>query len=103
MATQKVILSQEIFHEFLENFWTYLLLLLVMVSAFSVIYFTHINRQTTTELEQLLSQRDELDVEYRNLILEQNALAETSVIEAKAEKQLNMKRADAQSEIYLRK
>ena len=87
----------------MENFWTYFLLLLVLLSAFSVIYFTHINRQTTTELEQLMSQRDELDVEYRNLVLEQNALAETSVIESKAEKHLQMKRADAQPEIYLRK
>ena len=102
MASSKFVLSHEIWRDVVSNFWSYLLLVLAMASAFSVIYFTHLNRQTTTELELLLTERDELDIEYRNLILEQNALAETSEIEAKAEKQLSMKRPDAQSEVYIR-
>jgi len=36
---------------------TYILLLFVVLSAFSVIYYSHVNRQTTSELEVLLSQK----------------------------------------------
>ncbi|MFQ3267923.1 MAG: cell division protein FtsL, partial [Colwellia sp.] len=55
---------------------TYILLLFAVMSAFSVIYYSHINRQTTSELEVLLSKKDELNIEWRNLLLEQSSLAE---------------------------
>jgi len=74
----------------------------VVVSAFAVVFFTHVNRQTTSELELLLTQRDELDIEWRNLLLEQNSLAEHSTIESKAVKLLKMKRPNAKSEIIIR-
>ena len=48
-------------------------MVLVVASAFSVIYFTHLNRQATSELEVLLTQKDELDIEWRNLLLEKIA------------------------------
>ena len=80
---------------------SYLLLIMVVASAFSVIYYTHVNRQTTSELELLLTERDEFDIEWRNLLLEQNSLAEHSAIESKAEKLLNMKRPDANSEVIV--
>ena len=38
---------------------TYIVFLFVVMSAFSVIYYSHVNRQTTSELEVLLSQKDE--------------------------------------------
>jgi len=75
---------------------------MVVISAFSVIYFTHLNRQTTSNLEVLLTERDELDIEWRNLLLEQNSLAEHSTIESKAVKLLRMKRPNAKSEIIIR-
>jgi cell division protein FtsL len=95
------ILVLDIWQDILQHFVSYMLLLLVVFSAFSVIYYTHINRQTTSELEQLYTQRDELDIEWRNLLLEQNSLAEHSAIESKAKKLLNMKRPDANSEIIV--
>jgi cell division protein FtsL len=80
---------------------TYILLLFVVMSAFSVIYYSHVNRQTTSELEILLSKKDELNIEWRNLLLEQNSLAEHSAIESKAKKFLKMKRPDGNSEVIV--
>lgn len=97
----KQMLVLDIWKDIVGNFVSYILLLLVVISAFSVIYYTHINRQKTSELEQLYTQRDELDIEWRNLLLEQNSLAEHSEIESRAKKLLNMKRPDADSEIII--
>jgi cell division protein FtsL len=80
---------------------TYILLLFVVMSAFSVIYYSHINRQTTSELEVLLSKKDELNIEWRNLLLEQSSLAEHSAIESKAKNLLQMKRPDVNSEVIV--
>lgn len=80
---------------------TYILLVLVVMSAFSVIYYSHINRQTTSELEILLSKKDELNIEWRNLLLEQSSLAEHSAIESKAKRLLDMKRPDRDSEVIV--
>jgi cell division protein FtsL len=98
---RKSLLTLDIWQDILQHFVSYILLALVVVSAFSVIYYTHVNRQTTSELEQLFTQRDELDIEFRNLLLEQNSLAEHSAIESKAKKLLKMKRPDAQSEVII--
>lgn len=100
-AQRKSVLTLDIWQDILQHFVSYVLLALVVVSAFSVIYYTHVNRQTTSELEQLFTRRDELDIEWRNLLLEQNSLAEHSAIESKANKLLNMKRPDAKSEIII--
>jgi len=100
-APRKSVLTLDIWQDILQNFVSYTLLLLVVISAFSVIYYTHVNRQTTSELEQLFTLRDELDIEWRNLLLEQNSLAEHSAIESKATKLLKMKRPDAKSEIIV--
>lgn len=101
VAQRKPMLTLDIWQDILQNFVSYILLALVVISAFSVIYYTHVNRQTTSELELLFTQRDELDIEWRNLLLEQNSLAEHSAIESKAKKLLKMKRPDAKSEIII--
>jgi len=80
---------------------TYMLVFFVIISAFSVVYYSHINRQTTSDLEVLLARKDELNIEWRNLLLEQNSLAEHSVIESKAKRQLNMRRPESVSEIIV--
>jgi len=99
---RKSVLTLDIWQDILQYFVSYALLLLVVISAFLVIYYTHVNRQTTSELEQLFTQRDELDIEWRNLLLEQNSLAEHSTIENKAMKLLNMKRPNTKSEIIIK-
>jgi cell division protein FtsL len=80
---------------------TYMLVFFVIISAFSVVYYSHVNRQTTSDLEVLLARKDELNIEWRNLLLEQNSLAEHSVIESKAKRQLNMRRPESVSEIIV--
>ncbi|MGB1199034.1 MAG: cell division protein FtsL [Thalassotalea sp.] len=101
MATKRVVLAFDIWHDIQRYFLVYLLLLMVVASAFSVIYLTHLNRQTTVQLENLLTERDELDVEWRNLLLEQNSLAEHSAIESKATNKLQMKRPSVDSEVIV--
>lgn len=101
VTPRKKVLALDIWQDILRYFASYLLLLMVVASAFAVIYYTHVNRQATSELEQLLTARDDLDIEWRNLLLEQNSLAEHSAIESKAKKLLNMKRPDANSEIII--
>lgn len=102
MAARKAVLALDIWQDILRHLASYVLLMFVVFSAFSVIYFTHVNRQTTSELEILLTERDELDIEWRNLLLEQNSLAEHSEIESKAKKLLQMKRPDIASEIVIK-
>jgi len=91
----------DIWHDIVRYIVTYLLLLFVVISAFFVIYYSHVNRQTTSELEVLRSVKDELNIEWRNLLLEQNSLAEHSAIESKAKKLLEMKRPDGKSEVIV--
>jgi len=101
MAAVKIVLPFDIWQDIQRNILVYIFLILVVLSAFSVIYFTHLNRQSTSALEVLLTERDELDIEWRNLLLEQNSLAEHSSIESKAIKKLDMKRPDTNSEIII--
>jgi len=101
MSSPKVMLSLELWHDIKRHFLVYILLVLVVVSAFMVIYFTHVHRQSTSSLEVLLSEKDELDIEWRNLLLEQNSLAEHNSIESKATKILNMTKPTSQSEIII--
>jgi cell division protein FtsL len=101
MAAHKTALVVDVWHDLIRYSLTYILLILVVISAFSVIYYSHVNRQSTSELEVLLTKKDELNTEWRNLLLEQNSLAEHSAIESKAKNLLKMKRPDVNSEVII--
>jgi cell division protein FtsL len=101
MADKKSVLVSDIWQDIKQHVMSYMLLFLILLSAFSVVYFTHLNRQSTSEAETLLTTRDDLDIEWRNLLLEQNSLAEHSTIESKAKKLLEMKRPDGSEEIII--
>jgi len=79
-----------------------LLSLLVVISAMAVVLSTHHNRQQNIELEALMQQKDELDIEWRNLVLEQRALTEHNRIEAMVQKELNMYRPTVDQEVVVR-
>lgn len=79
-----------------------LLFLTVLVSAVAVILSTHQNRQLTIEKEKLMAERDDLDVEWRNLVLEQSALTEHNRIESKVQKQLGMYRPAPDEEVVVK-
>ena len=79
-----------------------LLYLMVITSAMAVTLSSHHNRQQVIALEDLMQEKDELDVEWRNLVLEQRALTEHNRIETLVEKQLEMYRATADDEVVVR-
>ena len=79
-----------------------LLFLIAIASAMSVILSTHHNRQQIIALEQLMREKDDLDVEWRNLVLEQRALTEHNRIEAMVQKELNMHRPTVEDEVVVK-
>ena len=79
-----------------------LLYLAVIVSAMAVILGSHHNRQQVIALEDLMEEKDQLDVEWRNLVLEQRALTEHNRIETLVDKQLDMYRPTADDEVVVK-
>jgi cell division protein FtsL len=79
-----------------------LLFLALLVSAGLVILSAHHNRQMSIAIERLMQEKDQLDVEWRNLVLEQSALTEHNRIEALVKSQLNMHRPLPSEEVVVR-
>ncbi|MCO7263202.1 cell division protein FtsL [Dickeya zeae] len=75
-----------------------LLLIAVLVSAIMVVTTAHRTRLLTAERERLLLERDALDIEWRNLILEENALGDHSRVEQIATEKLHMVHVDPSQE-----
>ena len=63
----------------------------VMASAVGVVYARHRHRQAFIELSSVEKARDELNIEFGRLQLEQATWAETGRIEQVAREQLGMK------------
>ncbi|MGL9759918.1 MAG: cell division protein FtsL [Symbiopectobacterium sp.] len=75
-----------------------LLLISALVSAVLVVTTVHKTRLLTVQREQLLLERDALDIEWRNLILEENALGDHSRVERIATEKLHMWHVDPAQE-----
>jgi cell division protein FtsL len=67
-----------------------LLLLAVLLSAFAVIDARHENRVLFAQLQQLRQQRDSLNVEWGQLLLEQSTWSTHARIEQMATQKLDM-------------
>lgn len=67
-----------------------ILLIIAFVSAISVVYVKHYNRKLFVELQQFEKQRDDMEVEWGKLQLEQNTWATHSRIERIAREKLQM-------------
>lgn len=67
-----------------------ILTIMILISALAVILVTHNTRLLTEQREQYTIERDKLNVDWRNLILEENVLADHNRISALAAKKLNM-------------
>jgi len=74
----------------------------VVGSAVAVIISTHENRQLVIAQEQLVQQKDALDVEWRHLIIEQSSLTEHNLIERTVLEKLDMRRPTREDEVLLR-
>lgn len=66
------------------------LLLLVVVSALSVVYVTHESRRMFTRLQQLNAQRDELVVDWWRLQIEESYWSTHARIDREARERLGM-------------
>lgn len=75
-----------------------LLLITVLVSSVLVVTTTHKTRLLTTQREQLILEQNALDIEWRNLILEENALGDHSRLERIVTDTLQMKHVDPSQE-----
>ncbi len=79
-----------------------ILLIVTFVSAISVVYVKHYNRKLFVELQQQEKQRDDMDVEWGKLQIEQNTWATHARIERIAKKKLQMITPDTSDVIYIR-
>ncbi|CAH0527085.1 cell division protein FtsL [Vibrio hippocampi] len=77
------------------------ILVVIFISAMSVVFATHHTRQAINEKDVAQQERERLDDEWRNLLLEENALAEHSRVQAIADEELQMKRPDADKEVVV--
>lgn len=84
-----------------QHFVLVLLFLLVIASAMAVIYVSHSHRLLTIERDQLLSQRDDIDIEWRHLQIEQNTLTEHNRVERIAQQRLGMVRPEPEQEVLI--
>ncbi|NRA20830.1 MAG: cell division protein FtsL [Oceanospirillaceae bacterium] len=66
------------------------LLVALLISSVSVIYQAYEYRQLFNTQQQLVTQWDDLQVEWGQLLLEQSALGANSRVEQKAKEQLSM-------------
>ena len=78
-----------------------LVLTLIFASAMAVVFTTHHTRQAITEKDLALQELERLDNEWRNLLLEETALAEHSRVQEIAKDELQMKRPDADKEVVI--
>ncbi|VAX76434.1 Cell division protein FtsL [Serratia symbiotica] len=75
-----------------------ILLAAVLITAIFVVTTVYYTRLLTVEREHLILERNALDIEWRNLLLEENSLGAHSRVERIATKTLHMQHVDASHE-----
>lgn len=78
------------------------LTLLVLVSAILVVYAKHLNRVSFAELQHQQNIRDEKNIEWGQLQLEESTFAASSEIEKRARNQLKMRQPKADEIVMIR-
>lgn len=71
--------------------WTACFAVLTLMSALAVVFATQISRESFVDLQALRQERDELQVRWEQLTLEQSTLADHGRVAATARKKLSMK------------
>lgn len=83
-----------------EVHWRWIITLLaaaVITTAVGVVYAKHLNRKLFVELQNLQTQRDNMNIEWGQLQLEQGAWATHSRIEQAARTRLDMRQPAAET------
>ena len=88
----------EIGYYIIANKLTAFLLLTILISALAVVQITHLTRQQLIQQGELLQQRDELDLQWRYLVVEEEFYSQHARIEEIAKMQLEMKRPTSKDE-----
>ncbi|ATF08975.1 cell division protein FtsL [Candidatus Enterovibrio altilux] len=78
-----------------------ILFVLVLLSALGVVYTTQQTRSIIAGNDQLLMERERLEVEWRNQLLEEHALTEHSRVESIARQDQGMVRPDSKREVIV--
>ncbi len=94
-------LSQLILRDLASYKLVVFLLICAVLSALAVIEMTHQTRQLSIAQDKLFQERDALEMEWRNLLVEQRALSEHSRVEQIATTQLQMVRPLGQQDIVV--
>lgn len=79
-----------------------ILLMFLFISAIGVVLITHNTRQMAVKSENLLLEKDILDGEWRNLILEESALVEHSRVQSRSIRELDMERPSPDKEVIIK-
>lgn len=88
----RVNLGREILLDLGRHKFQILLALAIVATAMTTIVITNETRLLTITQNELMNERDKLDIEWRHLLLEQNALAEHSRVSDIAKSKLQMAR-----------
>lgn len=91
-------LFREIVKGLFEHKFVAFLLVLIFVSSLSLVQVTHLTRQQLIQQDKLLQQRDELDLAWRYMVVEEQFYSQHARIEEVAVSQLNMKRPTSKDE-----
>jgi len=78
------------------------LMVAIILSAMLVVYSNHNNHLLFGKLEKLTKQRDDLNVEWGQLLLEQSTWATDSRIEKIATEQLGMKNVEFKDTVIIK-
>ncbi|MCL1142898.1 cell division protein FtsL [Shewanella gaetbuli] len=102
MGQSSLNLPRIVLHDIWQHKWVLLLSIIVMINAVAVVYTSHVSRKLTSQWDQLLQQQDSLDIEWRNLLLEEQSQSEHSRVTRIATKELNMSRPLPKEEVIIR-
>ncbi|MCG9697776.1 cell division protein FtsL [Shewanella sp. Isolate11] len=102
MSKSQLNLTRIVIADLWHHKWVLLLAVVVLGNAALVVYTSYSSRQYTSQWDQLLQQRDRLDIEWRNLLLEEQSQSEHSRVTRIATKDLNMGRPLPNQEVVVR-
>ncbi|ARD20728.1 MULTISPECIES: cell division protein FtsL [Shewanella] len=102
MGQSSIKLSRIVIADIWRHKWILLLSMVVLANAVGVVYTSHATRKLTSQLDQLLQERDRLDIEWRNLLLEEQSKSEHSRVTRIATKDLKMVRPLPKEEVVIR-
>ena len=82
---------------------TYMLIFVCLASVIAVIWVRHENREVFVELQALYHHRDNLNIEWRNLLTERTALTRHDQLENWAQTNVKMQAPEEQLVLLLQK